>query len=90
MMMLDTLPIQMKSVETDLRTVTAAILDASSEKDSMEDLKKFVPRMITRIYALREMYFMHFSRHSRQQWQHFMPHFTSGLPDWLFLNRLSM
>lgn len=23
------------------------------------------------------MYFMHFSRHNRQQWQHFMPHFTS-------------
>ena len=36
------------------------------------------------------MYFMHFSRHNRQQWQHFMPHFTSGLPDWLFLKRLSM
>ena len=61
------LPIQMNNVETDLRTVTVPMFAASSEKDSIDDLKKLVPRVMTRMYALREIYFMHFSRHSRQQ-----------------------
>ena len=63
----DIFPIQINRVETDLSTITVLMFAARSENDSIDDLKKLVPRVMTRMYALREMYFMHFSRHSRQQ-----------------------
>lgn len=68
----------MNSVDTDFSVVTVARLDTNSEKEVTDALKKFWPRLITRIYAFREMYRMHFSRQNRQQWQHLNPHFTSG------------